>query len=60
MGEQAMNVRENDMALVIIDPQNDVLGEHGKNWAIRRSRPTRPRSACRASRGVSDISGPLA
>jgi nicotinamidase-related amidase len=28
-----MNISKNDTALVIIDPQNDALSEHGANWA---------------------------
>lgn len=29
-----MEVRNNDTALVLIDPQNDVLSETGANWAV--------------------------
>ena len=29
-----MNIRSDDTALVVIDPQNDVLSEKGVSWAL--------------------------
>ena len=32
-----MDIRNSDTAVVFIDPQNDVLSEHGANWAVGAS-----------------------
>jgi hypothetical protein len=31
-GGREMNIQKSDTAIVFIDPQNDVLSEHGANW----------------------------
>jgi nicotinamidase-related amidase len=39
-----MDVSAKNTALVIIDPQNDVLSEHGKNWAVLKDSVTENRT----------------
>jgi len=39
-----MDVSAQHTALVIIDPQNDVLSEHGKNWAVLKESVTENRT----------------
>lgn len=33
-GEETMNISQNDTAVVITDPQNDVLSEKGVGWGL--------------------------